>query len=68
MLPFRGLDLGQDQGHYINKDFYGIYGSGRCLRHCVCCALNSETVVRGFKRSSGSSPNDGRLFMHTNLD
>lgn len=50
VLLFRGLDLpGQDQGHSINKDFYGIYGSGRCLRHCVCCALNLETVVRGFK-------------------
>lgn len=68
VLHFRGLDLqGQDQVHYINKDFYGIFGNGRCaLRRCVCSALNLETVVRGFKYNVPVVGHQRQAFNRTN--
>lgn len=67
VLHFRGLDLqGQDQVHSINKDFFGTFGSRRCLRRCVHSALNLETVVRGFKYNVLAIGHQWQAFNHAN--
>lgn len=46
------------------KDFYTTLGGGRCLRPCLCCALNLETVVRGFKYNAPVIGHQWQAFNH----